>query len=123
MNHKAWLVLHMKLVEGGERAVPHRISIHSEDAESLTTVGGNNCSATLLTGLGTSFEEACNDVLNRIAVSIRIRGHGSNYRWMLPLMLERDRERINDILDEIDKTYDYIGRYELENDGSQPKPR
>lgn len=123
MNDKAWLILHLKLVDGGDRAVPSHIGVYSESAETLTRTRNNETTATIMSAEGRDYEEACKNIFIRIAYDIRIRGLNSEYRWILPLMYERDAEEINDILD--DYKFDDMRHitYELENAGSQPKPR
>jgi hypothetical protein len=118
---KAWLIVHLKLVDGGDRAVPRHVGIYSESAETLTRAVGMESVAVLMSAIGKNYGEAKENLLKHIACDIRLRAHDSEYRWVLPLMNESDAEAVNDILENIDA--DDHCHYELEGAGSQPKPR
>lgn len=123
MNSRAWLIVHMKLVNCGDMAVPSHVGIYSESADTLTRDGSRECLAVIMSDNGNNYGEAKEAILKRIATDIRIRGLDSEYRWIVPLMNDRDAEAINDILEGLDADDGRYGSFELENAGSQPKPR
>jgi hypothetical protein len=120
MSDTAYLIVHLKLIDGGDDAKPYRVGIYSDDQDSLTSIG-NESLACIASAKGTSYQEACDLIIERIAYNVTTLGLRSNLRWVMPLMDQRNVDDINEKIEEIHR--DSGSRFELENGGSQPKPR
>lgn len=118
----AYLVAHFPIEEDGELGKPRYAGIYSEQPEGLTRLNHKECLLCVLTGQGGSFEEARNAIFDKLAVSLKLYGPTSEFKWVINLMNERDVEDVNDAV-ESPYLQNLEGRFELENGGSQPKPR